>query len=532
MEEFDYVIVGAGSAGCALAERLSASGRRSVLLLEAGGAGRSPWVRVPLGYGHLFHHPGMNWRFRAEPEAGLGGRDLYWPRGRLLGGSSAINAMVYCRGLPEDYEDWAAAGNPGWGARETAAAFDRLERRVGAEGHATGDGPLWVTDCSADHHPVARRYLDAAREAQLPFGDTVTGEGAGPYHVTTRRGRRCSAADAFLAPARRRGNLVVRTGAEALGLVFEGRRAVAVRYRLGGEERLVRCRAEILLAAGAVKTPQLLQLSGIGPGALLSGMGLPVLVDNPAVGGGLQDHLGIDYAFRATEPTLNQALGRRTGQIAAALRYLFTRRGPLSLSVNQMGGLLRGRPGAPRAGVQIYFNPLSYTTVLRNRRRLLRPDPWPGFCLGFNPCRPTSRGRIDIASPDCAAPPRIRPNYLSTEEDVAQVVEGARLVERLLATPTLRGLVAGARGFTPEGATDAEIVEDFRARASTVFHPCGTCRMAPLEAGGVVDPALRVRGVDGLRVADASIFPNITSANTNAPAIMTGARAAEIILAG
>ncbi|WP_371061275.1 GMC family oxidoreductase [Rhodosalinus sp. 5P4] len=532
MEEFDYVIVGAGSAGCVLADRLSASGRHSVLLLEAGGAGRSPWVRVPLGYGHLFHHPRMNWRFRSEPDAGLGGRDLYWPRGRLLGGSSAINAMVYCRGLPEDYEDWAAAGNPGWGAAETAAAFERVERRVGADGRATGDGALWVTDCSGEHHPVSRRYLDAAREAGLAEGDTVTGEGAGPYHVTTRHGRRCSSADAFLAPARRRRNLVVRTGAEATGLVFDGARAVAVRYRKGGADRVARCRAEILLAAGAVKSPQLLQLSGIGPGALLAGMGVPVRVDNPAVGGGLQDHLAVSYIFRATEATLNQALGRRAGQLGAALRYLLTRRGPLSLSVNQMGGLLRGAPGAARAGVQLYFNPLSYTTVLTGRRPLLKPDPWPGFCLGFNPCRPTSRGRIDIASPDPAQAPRIRPNYLSTNEDIAQVVEGARLVERLLGTRALRGLVAGAESFTPEGAGDGAIVEDFRARASTVFHPCGTCRMAPREAGGVVDPALRVWGVEGLRVVDASVFPNITSANTNAPAIMTATRAADMILAG
>ena len=532
MDIWDYIIVGAGSAGCVLAERLSADGRARVLLLEAGGTDCRPDIRVPIGYGLTFHGTGVNWRMQAEPDAELGNRRMYWPRGKVVGGSSSINAMVYARGLPGDYDDWESAGNPGWGASEVAGVYARVERRVDARGHATGDGPLWVSDRAPEYHPLGQHYLQAVREAGLPEGDTVTGEGAGPYQTTTRQGWRHSAADAFLRPALRRRNLKLVTGAEVLGLTFEGLRATGVRYRRGGETLTAACRGEVILSAGAVKSPQLLQLSGIGPGELLQRMGLAVRVEAPGVGGALQDHLAVTYTYRCTEPTLNQILGRRWGQVMGAIRYALFRDGPFSLSVNQMGGLVRSRPGLAQADMQLYFNPLSYSTTYRNKRPLLKPDPWPGFILSFNPCRPTSRGRIDIASPDPTAQPAIRPNSLTTQGDVADMIAGGRLVERLMETPGLKRLATAAHGFTPQGQSDAAILEDARARAGTVYHPTCTCRMAPREAGGVVDPTLRVYGAEGLRVVDASIFPNITSANTNAPTIMAAMRAADLILAG
>jgi choline dehydrogenase len=281
-----------------------------------------------------------------------------------------------------------------------------------------------------------------------------------------------------------------------------------------------------------VKSPQILQVSGIGPGRLLSDLGLEVRVDAPAVGGGMQDHLGVTYSFRASRPTLNQVLGTRSGQIASAVEYLFRRSGAFSLSVNQMGGLVRSRPGLARADIQLYCNPLSYSTLYRDHRKLLKPDPWPGFILGYNPCRPASRGRIDIASPDPTAQPRIVANSLSADSDITDMIAGAHLVARLLETEPMRRLVTGPNGFSPVGASDEAILADIRARASTVYHPCGTCRMAPRDREGVVDPALRVWGVDGLRVVDASVFPNITSANTNAPTIMMAMRAADLILGG
>lgn len=532
METFDYIVVGAGSAGCVLADRLSASGRDRVLLVEAGGGDRRFWIRTPIGYGMTFHDPAVNWRFHAEPDPALGDRAVYVPRGKVLGGSSSINAMVYCRGLAEDFDDWRDAGNPGWGWRDVATTFARIERRVAADGAVLGDGPLWVSNRAPEYHKVRRHFEAAASEVGLPATADMNGvapEGVGPYAITTRSGLRCSAADAFLRPAMSRPNLTVMTGAEVQRITFEGRRAVGIILRRGSETLCLGARRDVVLAAGAINSPQLLQLSGIGPGAALQALGIQVVHDNGAVGGGLQDHLGVNYAFRATEPTLNQVLGTWRGRLAAGLAFLARRRGPLSLSVNQMGGLVRSTPGAARPDTQLYFNPLSYSADFAAERPILQPDAFPGFILGFNPCRPTSRGRVDLASPDPAAPPRIALNYLDTDADVSGVLAGARLVGRLQDTAALRRLIDGAPSFDLTQATDDAILADFRARSGSVYHPCGTCRMAPADRFGVLDPHLRVHGVEGLRVIDASAFPNITSANTNAPTIMLARHAADLM---
>lgn len=533
IEEADFVVIGAGSAGSVLADRLTASGRHRVVLLEAGGSDLRPWIKMPIGYGKTYHDASVNWRFYAEPDPGLADRAVYWPRGKCMGGSSSINGLVYCRGLQGDFDDWRDAGNPGWGWEDVAPRFERSERRIAGDGAVSGTGRLAVADRARSYHPIRRFYEAAAREIGLPVADPETalwGEGVGPYRITTRRGLRCSASDAFLRPALRRPNLGLRLGAHVERILIEGGRARAVRYRLGGTPCEIRARGAILLAAGAVKSPQLLQLSGVGPGALLQRLGIATLRELP-VGQGLQDHLGVEYLVRATEPTLNQVLGTIRGLAGAAALYLLAQTGPLSLSVNQMGGLVRSREGLGRADIQLYFNPLSYTTRQRNHRTLLRPDPWPGFAIGFNACRPTSRGAIEARSPDAEAAPAIRPDYLSTEADIVEAVSGARLVARLLGTKAMRALAEAPNGFSPVDQTDDALLEDFRARASTVYHACGTCRMAPEAAGGVVDPRLRVHGVEGLRVVDASIFPNITSANTNAPTIMVAQMAADMILA-
>jgi choline dehydrogenase len=532
VEEADYVVVGAGSAGCALAEGLSRDGRASVLVIEAGGDDRRFWIRTPIGYGRTFNDPAVNWRYHADPDPGLDGRAAYVPRGKVLGGSSSINALVYCRGLPADFDDWRDAGALGWGWDDVAAVFQGLERRVAADGRVTGDGPLAVETREAEYHAIRRHFLAAAREIGLPATADMNGpapEGVGAYALTTRHGRRCSAADAFLRPALGRPNLAVLTGALAVRVTLQGRRATGVEVRLGGATRRVSARREVILAAGAVGTPTILQRSGVGPGALLQAMGIDVVVSNDAVGGGLQDHVGVNYAYRAAEPTLNDVLGRWSGRIAAGAAYLLARRGPLGLSVNQMGGLVRSRADAPRPDVQLYFNPLSYSAGFAGARPLTAPDPWPGFILSFNPCRPTSAGRVEIASPDPDAAPRIVTNYLATAADCAVVLAGARLIGRLQETTAMRQLIAAPPEFDPARAEDAAVLADFRARAGSVYHLCGTCRMG---AGGALDPALRLRGIEALRVADGSAFPNVTSANTNAPAIMLGRRAAAIIASG
>lgn len=534
MDAYDYIIVGAGSAGCVLAERLSRDGRFSVALLEAGGTDRRPWIKLPLGYAYTFFDAAVNWKFTTEPCPGLNGRTSYWPRGKVLGGSSSINALVYVRGLPHDFDDWAAAGATGWGWDDVKPHFERIERLVAPDGTARGDGPLTVTDVSDRAHPVNRHFLDAAAEVGFAAGIDLngpTGDGIGIYPNTIRNGLRCSAADAFLRPAMRRRNLSVLTHCLVCRVDVVGRRAQGVSVVQGATRRTLVARREVILSAGAIGSPHILQLSGIGPGDMIAAQGLPVLLDNPNVGRHLQDHLAVDYYHRATEPTLNTQLASTLGKLIAGLRYILRRRGPLSHSVNQCGGFVRSSPGLNRADMQLYFNPLTFTRLPKGRRSTVSPDPFPGCVVAFQPSRPESRGRVDLASPDPTAPPRIRPNYLSADKDIEDVVAGGNLIRRLLATAGLRRLLAQPVGPDVRTMTDAEIVADFRARSGSVYHPVSTCRIGRDAASSVVGPDLRVHGLEALRVADASVFPNITSGNTNAPSIMVGDKAGDLVLA-
>ncbi|MDQ0474725.1 GMC family oxidoreductase [Labrys wisconsinensis] len=531
-ESFDFIVIGAGSAGCVLADRLSEDGRHSVLVLEAGGHDRRFWIKTPIGYGRIFFDGRVNWKYQAEPDRGLGDRRAYWPRGRVVGGSSSINALVYCRGLPHDFDDWRDEGNPGWGWADVEPVFAGFEGRIDRAGRVRTPGPLAVADVGDEVHPLKRHFLDAARELGLPETDDFNGaspEGVGVYAITRRRGLRCSAADAFLRPALRRPGVRLETQALATRIVLAGGRAEGVDYQQGGEVRRAQARIAVILSAGAIASPQLLQLSGIGPGALLQEHGIAVQVDRPAVGGHLQDHLAVTYRYRATQPTLNDELHSWWGKLGAGLRYVLTRRGTLSLSVNQCGGFVRAGPDSRAPDLQLYFNPVTYTTAPEGTRPLMNPDPFPGFILSYQPCRPTSRGRIDIASPDPRRPPQIRPNSLSTSKDFADVVAGGRFMQALVRTAAIRDLVAAPLTPTIETMDDEAILADFRARCGTVFHPVGTCRMGPDPASAVVDAALRVHGVEGLRVVDASVFPSITSGNTNAPTIMVAHKAAELI---
>ena len=535
MTEYDYIVVGAGSAGCVLANRLTAGGEHRVLLLEAGGGDRSPWIRVPIGYGRTFNDPRFNWMYQAQPDPALDNRRAFWPRGKVLGGSSSINAMVYVRGQPADFEDWRAAGNPGWSWSELLPYFRKLEDHPwgASEFHGAG-GPVHVSDVSASVHPLCTTFLEACTSVGIAPTRDFNGaqpEGAGLWQVTIKDGVRVSSANAYLRPIRRRANLDVRLRAHVTRVLFSASRAVGVEYLRGGTPQQARARAEVLLAAGAINSPQLLELSGVGDAQLLRQFHIPVIADSPAVGRGLQDHLAVSYFYRSRVPTLNDQLAPFFGKVNAALRYALGRRGPLAMSVNQAGAFVRSRAELTRPNLHIYFNPASYsTTTIGPKRRLLNPDPYPGFLMSFNTCRPASRGTIHIRSSDPLSSPAISPNSLATEADVQDVFEGARVLRRIAGARPLAEVIESEREPGAQVQSDAEVLADFRRRAGSVFHACGTCAMGADPRTSVVDERLRVRGVSGLRVVDAAIFPNISSGNINAPTLMVAERAADLIL--
>lgn len=532
--EADYIIVGAGSAGCVLANRLTADARHRVALIEAGGSDLHPWVRMPIGYGKAFYHPDLNWRYQTEVEPELASRNIYWPRGRVLGGSSSINAMVFIRGQREDYDGWESLGNPGWGYSDVLPFFKRMEdNTAGADEWRGRGGPLTVSDVSGLVHPLCASYLAAGEAAGLPRNTDFNGasqEGVGIYQINTHGGLRASASTAYLRPAMRRENLSIVTRAMATRILFQGKRAIGVEYRRGGKLWTIYAKKEVILSAGAVNSPQLLQLSGIGDPQLLKSHGIDIVHAAPNVGQNLQDHIGFDYLYRSRVPTLNNLLRPWWGQLALGLRYILARRGPLSLSVNQAGGFFRTRPDLKRPNMQLYFSPLSYLKAVPGKRQLLRPDPYPGFIIGVSNCHPTSRGSIAIRSGDPLEAPFIRANYLSTAEDMSEMVEAAHFLRRLAAQKPIAEVIA--EELQPGAHIDsrAEIEDDIRRRSGSVFHASGTCAMGPNAATAVVDPHLRVHGVEALRVVDASIFPLLTSGNTNAPAIMVGERGSDFII--
>jgi choline dehydrogenase-like flavoprotein len=536
MSEYDYIVIGAGTAGCVLANRLTASGTARLLLIEAGGPDRSPWIQVPIGYGRTFNDPRFNWMYQAEPDPTLDNRRQFWPRGKVLGGSSSINAMVYVRGQPGDFDDWAAAGNPGWSYRDVLPYFRKLEDHPFGEMeyHGAG-GPVGVSDVSARVHPLCHRFLEACDNLGIARTRDFNGsqsEGSGLWEVTVRDGVRVSASNAYLRPAWRRPNLEIRMRAHAARVLFEGRRATAVELIESGARQVVKARREVILSGGSINSPQLLELSGVGDPQVLARFGIPIVADSPAVGRGLQDHLALNYYYRSRVPTLNNELAPFLGKVRAALRYaLAGRTGPLSMSVNQAGAFLRSRAGLARPNMHIYFNPASYsTTTLGSTRRLMNPDPYPGFLISFNTCRPVSRGSIHIRSLDPLKSPAIQPNALSAPEDIQDVFEGSRLVRRIAAAEPLAGIIKAEREPGNAVTTDEQILADFRRRSGSVFHACGTCAMGSDPRTSVLDPRLRVRGVTALRVVDAAAFPNVTSGNTNAPVMMLAEKAADLIL--
>lgn len=527
---FDYVIVGAGSAGCVLANRLSADGRHTVLLLEAGPRDTYPWIHIPIGYAKTMFHPTVNWGFYTEPEPTMNGRKVYWPRGRTLGGSSAINGLIAIRGQSEDYDAWAAAGNAGWSYVDVLPWFRKLEHNVrGASEYHGADGPLWASDIET-RHPLIEAMIAGAREIGIPRNDDFNGvaqEGAGYYQLTTRRGFRCSTATAYLRPAKGRANLRVETGAHATGVTLDGKRATGVTYRQGGEQRVAHARREVILAAGALQSPQLLQLSGIGPPDVLRSFGIPVRHALPGVGENLQDHLQARVIFRCTQPvTTNDALRTLGGKLSIGLDYILHRSGPMAIGINQGGIFARAMPTAKRPDVQFHFGTLSSD---------MAGSPvhtFSGFTMSVCQLRPSSRGTVRIKSPDPLDPPAMQPNYLSTDEDRATIVAAIRLARKLAATRAMQPFVESEYRPGADATDDDALLEFAKDTAGTIFHPSGTTRMGPAgDALAVVAPELRVHGIDALRVVDCGVMPTLVSGNTNVPVVMIAEKASATILA-
>ncbi len=526
-ETFDYIIVGAGSAGCVLANRLTASGRHRVLLMEAGGPDRNIWIHIPLGYGKLFHNPKVNWLYKTEPEPELDNRQIIQPRGKVLGGSSSINGLLYVRGQHEDFDRWRQLGNKGWGFADVLPYFRRAEHqeRGDDEWHGRG-GPLAVSNVS-EPHPLCEAYIEAAQQAGHPRNDDFNGarqEGAGYFQLTAKNGRRWSTAVGYLKPARRRPNLKVETNTLATRVLLSGRRAVGVEYRQGGTTKTAHAKAEVIVAGGAFNSPQLLQLSGLGPADLLRSHGIAVIADMPGIGADLQDHLQIRMLYRCTEPiTMNDVINNWRHRYRAGLRYILSRKGLLTIGAGYAGAFLRTRPELDTPDVQLHFLIFSADTAGAGLH------PFPGFMVSVCQLRPESRGFVRIKSNDPAQAPAIQPRYLSSRFDCDTVVAGMKQLRGIMAKPAMRRYIAEERAPGDACASDAELLAYARATGTTVYHPTSTCRMGP-DPQAVVDERLRVRGIGALRVIDASIMPTVVSGNTNAAVIMIAEKGADLIL--
>ena len=542
---FDYVIIGAGSAGSVLANRLSASGKDSVLLLEAGLDDNRFYVRMPLGYGKVYYDKKINWKYQTEPVPGLNNKPSYWPRGKVLGGSSSINAMVYVRGHANDYNEWAKVAS-GWNWENVKPVFRDMEHwSGGADAHRGVGGPVAVQDISNDAHPLCQSYIEAAEQCQILRNPDYNGssmEGSTLYQITTRNGLRASSSVCYLHPIKHRHNLTVLTNAQATRILFTNKTATGVNYARKGKKYTVNARKEVILCGGAINSPQLLQVSGVGPKAVLDKFSIPVVHDATEVGQNLQDHLGCDVVCRTNVDSMNQQLRPLMGKLKVGLQFLLKRSGPLTLSLNQAGGFVSANVFANKSSIsttdtskltpelQLYFSPVSYTRAPVGTRPLINPDPFPGFLLGFNPCKPSSRGYLEIQSSDVCDAPKLYPNYLDTKEDQGLMLEGMRLIRKLTATPAFSKVIEEEISPGASVNDDTKLLNYIRDNAWTVFHQCGTCRMGDNAAQSVVDSRLKVHGVHGLRVVDASVFPTIPTGNTNAPTMMVGERAAEFIL--
>ena len=528
--EADFVIVGAGSAGCVLANRLSADPKTKVVLLEAGGRDLNPWIHIPVGYFKTMHNPALDWCYKTEPDPGLNGRSIDWPRGKVLGGSSSLNGLLYVRGQPEDYDRWRQMGNVGWGWDDVLPLFRRAESNErGADDYHGADGPLSVSDMRLQR-PICDAWIAAAQAAGYPFNPDYNGasqEGVGYFQLTTRNGRRCSAAVAYLNPIKKRPNLKIVTNARVTRVTLNGSRATGVQYlAAAGVENSISARGEVILSGGAINSPQILMLSGIGDPDALQANGVTPQHALKGVGQNLQDHLQARLVYKCTEPTLNDEARSLAGQAKIALEYAVSRTGPMTMAASLATGFLKTRPDIATPDIQFHVQPWSADSPGEG------VHPFSAFTMSVCQLRPESRGRLELQGPDPRRNIRIIPKYLSTQTDCQTIVSGVRIAREIARQAPLAGKIA--EEFRPSAdlpMDDYDGTLDWaRNNSVSIYHPTGTCKMGADEMA-VVDDQLRVHGIAGLRVADCAIMPEIVSGNTNAPAIMIGEKASDLVLA-
>ena len=531
MNNFDLVIVGAGSAGCIVANQIISNTNLRVLLIEAGPSDNSPVIKVPLGYGMTFYHKKMNWNFYSEIQKNLNNREIYYPRGKVVGGSGSINAMIYARGLSSDFKNWHLSKD--WSWENIKATYDQIEFSINDKINILPSNKIPVNDVSKKHHPILRNFFDASQDFNFTLNKQLKSSlenQVGNYNVNIFDGFRTSSSTAFLKPIKIHPNLKILTKTEVLKLEYENNKISSLKIKYQNKIIIVKPKIGTILSTGAIMTPYLLLKSGIGSSEELKDFNIPVNLHSPHIGKNLQDHLGLDYLYKTFMTTLNSDLGTWGGRIKSIFRYLYNRTGPFALSLNQGGGYINWNSLDPYPNIQLYFNPLTYSVSYKNKRPLLKTDKFNGFIIGFNSCRPKSLGEVKLKVSKKNYLPSIDPKYLSDERDIHDLYSTFDFIRKFTTNRHIKEIIKSPVNIDPINTNNDELLDHFKSNATTVYHPCGTCRMSREINSGVVSEKLKVHGIDNLWIVDASIMPNITSGNINAPVMMLSYLSSKIIL--